>query len=61
MADTHYEVDETLYHARQLMEPVRSLRVNFDRLQSLFDAMTHMKDGDGSQAAHFQTVVDLSP
>lgn len=58
MADTHYEVDETLYHARQLMEPIRNLDVNLDRLQTVFDAMTQMRDGDGSQASHFQTVVD---
>ena len=59
MADTHYEVDETLYHARQLMEPVRRLRIEFSRLEDLFSAMNQMKDGDGSQASHFQKVVDL--
>ena len=59
MADTHYEVDETLHHARQLMEPARRLRVEFDRFESLFGAMAQMRDGDGSQASHFQKVVDL--
>lgn len=59
MADTHYEVDEALYHARQLMEPVRNLTTNRDRLKNLFSIMNQMKDGDGTQASHFQKVVDL--
>lgn len=59
MADGHIEVDETLYHARQVAEPVRNVRTNFDRLESIFLIMNQMKDGDGSQASHFQKVVDL--
>lgn len=59
MADTHYEVSETLHHARQLMEPVRRIRVEFDRLESIFEVMDTMKDGDGSQASHFAKVVTL--
>lgn len=59
MADTHYEVDETKYHARQLMEPIRRLQTEWDRLQAVFQAMDEMKDGDGSQAAHFAKVVTL--
>jgi hypothetical protein len=59
MADTHYEVDETLYHARKLLDPVRKLRTNFSELEDVFAVMNTMKDGDGSQASHFQSVVDL--
>lgn len=59
MADTHYELDESFYHARQVMEPVRKLRTNFSQLEDTFAALSHMKDGDGSQASHFQKMVDL--
>lgn len=59
MADTHIEVDETFYHARKLMDPVRELTTRLGALDDLFAAMGHMKDGDGSQDAHFQKVVDL--
>ena len=59
MADTHYEVNEALYHARQLAEPVRRLKTERDRLLNTFAIMSTMKDGDGSQASHFQKVVDL--
>lgn len=59
MADTHYEVDETLSHARQLMNSVRGLTTELSRLDDVLAAMTQMKDGDGSNANHFQKVVDL--
>lgn len=59
MADTHYEVDESLYHARQLMDPIRKLRIEFSRLEDLFAAIDTMKDGDGSEASHFAKVVSL--
>jgi hypothetical protein len=57
--DGHKEVDETLHHARRLMEPVRKITDAFYDLTAVFEAMNQMKDGDGSQASHFQKVVDL--
>lgn len=59
MADNHKEVDENLYHARELMEPVRRIAVQFDRLESLKDVMAQMIDGDSEQAANYQKIVDL--
>lgn len=59
MADNHKEVDETLFHARQLMEPIRKITVEFDRLESLKNAMAQMIDGDSGVAANYQKVVDL--
>lgn len=59
MADNHKEVDETLYHARQLMEPVRRITIEFDRLESLKDTIAQMIDGDSGVAANYQKIVDL--
>jgi hypothetical protein len=59
MPDTHYEVDESKYHARKLMDEVRELTARLARLDDVFAAMSTMKNGDGTQAAHFQKVVDL--
>lgn len=57
--DSHKEVSEALYHARKLMEPVRKHTVTLAELDDVLAVMTQMKDGDGSQASHFQKVVDL--
>lgn len=59
MADTHIEVDEGLYHARKLMDPIRELTTQLSRLDDVFASLTQMKDGDGSSAAHFAKVTTL--
>lgn len=59
MADTHIEVDEAKYHARKIMDSVREVGTRFKALQLVFGALGRMKDGDGSQAAHFAKVVTL--
>jgi len=59
VADTHEEVDETLPRARDLMDCVRKLAVEWSRLKVQGAKMATMKDGDGSASTHFQTVVDL--
>lgn len=59
MADTHYEVDEALYHARLVMDPVRGMTLNRDKLKTAFAILSQMRDGDGSDPSHFQKMVDL--
>lgn len=58
MADTHYELDPSSEYGNRLKEDVRETRRRFSALEDTLAVMTRMKDGDGSQAAHFQEVVD---
>ena len=57
MADTHYPVDETTKPARDLMEALRQLRSAWDRLRSVRGVLIQRRDGDGSQATHYDGIV----
>lgn len=59
MAAGHLTLDETKFCARRIAEASRRIRVEFSRLEDEFLAMDQMKDGDGSQAAHFALVTSL--
>lgn len=54
MADTHYEVDESLKPARDLMDAMRALQAAWDKLALVRGVMIRRRDeADGSQDAHY--------
>ena len=48
MADVHYEVDETLKPARDMMDALRSLASAWDRITRLRGTLIQNKDADQS-------------
>jgi hypothetical protein len=60
MADLHYEVNEsTSTRAQRLMQAVRTVTIWLSALDDELAAMATMKDGDGSNVAHFVTATTL--
>ena len=57
MADTHYEVDESLKPARDLMEAMRSLAAAWDRLSRVRGVLIQTRTGDGSADTDYATIV----
>lgn len=53
MASTNIHFDDQKHHGRLLRSALHMLEGGLDALNDAFASMTHMKDGDGSQAAHF--------
>lgn len=58
MAQEHTKLNEGLYHGRQLADAIRKLTTNWAIVKSTFQQMDQMKESDGSEASHFQEVVD---
>jgi hypothetical protein len=53
MADAHYEVDEALKPARDLIDPLRKIAQGWDGLTRARGVLIQRRDGDGSQASHY--------
>lgn len=58
MADNHYEVGSTP-RGVALANTLEGLRRHWYLMKQAFDAMTTMRDGDGSQASHYALVKTL--
>lgn len=56
MAFTHVNFNDALRHGSMLRQALNNLEHGLDQLNDAFAAMIQMKDGDGSQAAHFTEV-----
>lgn len=56
MARTHYEVDEGLKPARDLMDTLRSLRAAWDAYQNVRGCLVNQKDGSADNATDFVTI-----
>lgn len=57
MAVGHITFDSRTAHGGQLKDAVTDFNSGLDALNELFATMTQMKDGDGSQASHFDYAV----
>lgn len=59
MADNHYHFDDQKRHGRLLRASLLKLEEGRNELIGLSDCMTKMIDGDGGDASHFESHVDL--
>lgn len=57
MAIGHIKFDRATAFGALLSRGLDDLENAIDRLNDVFDVMTQMKDGDGSQATHFDYAV----
>jgi hypothetical protein len=56
MASTNLHFDDQSHHGRLLRSALHMLEGGHEALNDAVASMNHMKDGDGSQAAHFAEV-----
>ena len=59
MAFTHVYFNDQIHHGRLLRRALQQLEEGLESLNDIFSALNHMKDGDGSQAAHFARATTL--
>ena len=55
MADGHYAFDDQKRHGRLLRAALLKLEEGRDELVAITNTMIQMKDGDGSEASHFES------
>lgn len=56
MADNHYEIDVGTRRGRELRQALNRLQEGWNALANHFAAMGAMRDGDGTQDAHYALV-----
>lgn len=53
MAEAHIKIDPNTEYGRQVRRALQLLREGKDLLNDVLDIVAQMRDGDGSQAAHY--------